>query len=65
MRSPCCLCVCASPLLTFECLNYENGMYIMAPEHVSMAYFINPSHQSVYPPIVARQQLGKNMTAQQ
>jgi hypothetical protein len=23
------------------------GMYIMAPEPISMAYFINPSHQSV------------------
>jgi hypothetical protein len=22
-------------------------MYIMAPEHISTAYFINPSHQSV------------------
>jgi hypothetical protein len=36
----------------------------MAPEPISTAYFINPSHQSVclyvYPPIVARQQLGKN-----
>jgi hypothetical protein len=40
------------------------GMCIMAPEPISMAYFINPSHQSVclylYPSIVARQQLGKN-----
>jgi hypothetical protein len=40
------------------------GMYIIAPEHISTAYFINPSHQSVclyvYPPIVARLQLGKN-----
>jgi hypothetical protein len=42
------------------------GMYIMAPEPISMAYFINPSHQSVclyvYPPIIARQQLGKNIS---
>jgi hypothetical protein len=33
-------------------------LYIMAPEPISKAYFINPSHQSVclyaYPPIVAR-----------
>jgi hypothetical protein len=40
------------------------GMYIMAPEPFSTAYFINPSHQSVcvyvYPPIVVRQRLGKN-----
>jgi hypothetical protein len=43
------------------------GMYIMAPEPMSMAYFLNPSHQSVclyvYPPIVAKQRLGKNVTA--
>jgi hypothetical protein len=36
-------------------------MYIMAPEPISTAYFINPSHQSVclyvYPLIVARQRL--------
>jgi hypothetical protein len=42
-------------------------MYIMAPEPISTAYFTNPSHQSlclcVYPLIVARQQLGKNVTA--
>jgi hypothetical protein len=54
------------------------GMYIMAPEPISTAYFINPSHQSaclyVYlllfvwqrlgknPPIVARQWLRKNIT---
>jgi hypothetical protein len=36
---------------------------IMAPEPISMAYFINLSHQYVYPPIVARQRLGKNVTA--
>jgi hypothetical protein len=43
------------------------GMYIMATEPISTAYFINPSHQSlclyVYPTIVARQRLGKNITA--
>jgi hypothetical protein len=56
------------------------GMYIMAPEPISTAYFINPSHQSVsvcvyllsllgkgsvkcIPPFVARQRLGKNVTA--
>jgi hypothetical protein len=42
------------------------GMYIMAPEPISTAYFINPSHRSVcryvYPPIVARKRLGKNVT---
>jgi hypothetical protein len=35
------------------------GMYIMT-QPISMVYFINPSHRSVSPPIVARQQLGKN-----
>jgi hypothetical protein len=41
------------------------GMYIMAPELVSTAYFINPSHESVclYPPNVARQWLGKHVPA--
>jgi hypothetical protein len=43
------------------------GTYTMAPEPISMAYFINPSHQSVclyvYPPLVARQRLGKTVTA--
>jgi hypothetical protein len=42
-------------------------MYIMAPEPISTAFFINPSHQSVclyvYPPFVARQRLGKIFTA--
>jgi hypothetical protein len=42
-------------------------MYIMALEPISTAYFINPSDQSeclyVYPPIVARQRLGKHVTA--
>jgi hypothetical protein len=41
--------------------------YIMALEPISTAYFINPSHRFVclyvYPPIVARQRLGKNVTA--
>jgi hypothetical protein len=37
-------------------------MYIMAPEPISAAYFINTSHQSVYPCIVARQWLGKKVT---
>jgi hypothetical protein len=45
MRSPCCQCVslCISPLSTFAKLR----TYIMAPEPISTAYFINPSHQSV------------------
>jgi hypothetical protein len=43
------------------------GMYITAPEPISTAYFINPSHSSVYlyvyPPTVARQGIGRNVTA--
>jgi hypothetical protein len=44
------------------------GMHIMEPELISTAYFIiDPSYQSVCPymylPIVARQRLGKNVTA--
>jgi hypothetical protein len=42
-------------------------MYIMTPEPISTACFLNPSHQSVclysYPPIVARQRLAKDVTA--
>jgi hypothetical protein len=42
-------------------------MYIMEPEPISTVYFINPFHQSVclymYPLIVAREQLGKNVIA--
>jgi hypothetical protein len=43
------------------------GMYILALEPISAAYFINPFHQSVcvyvYSLIVARQRLGKNVNA--
>jgi hypothetical protein len=38
-------------------------MYIMAPEPISEAYFINASHQSVCMRIVAMHLLGKNVTA--
>jgi hypothetical protein len=50
-----------------ETIFMKLGIYIMAPESISTAYFINPSHQSlcyhVHHPIVARQRLGKNITA--
>jgi hypothetical protein len=43
------------------------GIYIMALEPISTAYFINSSHQSVclymYPSAVVRQQLGEDVTA--
>jgi hypothetical protein len=39
----------------------------MAHEPITTAYFINPSHQSVYlyvdPSIIARQRLGKNVNS--
>jgi hypothetical protein len=42
------------------------GMYAMAPEHISVAYFINLSHYSaclyMYPPYIAREWLSKNVT---
>jgi hypothetical protein len=61
------LCVCVSPLIKFgkpQPIFMKLGMYVMAPEPIPMAYFINPSHQSVclyaYPPIIAGQGLVKN-----
>jgi hypothetical protein len=43
------------------------GMYIMAPEPISTAYFINPSPQSaclcVHPPLVVTQWLGEDVNA--
>jgi hypothetical protein len=50
-----------------ETIFMKLGMYIMAPEPISGAYFINPYHQSVcqicISPIVARQRLGKHVPA--
>jgi hypothetical protein len=72
MRSPCRLhvCGCESPLINFwmrEPIFMKLGMYIIAPEPISTAYFINPSHQSVclyvYPLIVAKQRLGRRILA--
>jgi hypothetical protein len=58
------------PHINYECLNQffmKFGVYIIAFEPISIAYFINPSHQYVclyvYPPNVARQRLGKHVTA--
>jgi hypothetical protein len=53
-----------------QLLNSSTSLYgtwyiYHAPEPISTAYFINPSHQSAclyaYPPIVARQRLGKSV----
>jgi hypothetical protein len=52
MRSPCCLCVCKSLPINFwipERIFIKLHMYIMAPETISKAYFINAWRQSVYP----------------
>jgi hypothetical protein len=64
---PRCLCVCVSPLSTFEWLNKSLWNLVciyMAPEPISTAYFISPSHSSVClymsPLIVPMQRLGKN-----
>jgi hypothetical protein len=50
MLSPCCLCVCVPPFINFwmpELIFIKLRMYIMAPETISTAYFINPSPQSL------------------
>jgi hypothetical protein len=51
-------------LWTPEPIFMKLGTYITAPEPISTALLKYPSHQYVclyvYPPIVARQQLGKN-----
>jgi hypothetical protein len=43
------------------------SMYITATESISTAYYTNPSHQPVclyvYPTVIARQRLGKKLTA--
>jgi hypothetical protein len=50
-----------------ESIFIKLGMHIMAPEPITMAYFINLSDQFVglyeYPSTVARQRLGKNVSA--
>jgi hypothetical protein len=59
------VCLCAHSINVWkpEQIYTKSGMYIMAPDHI----FLNPAHQSVclyvYPPVVASQRLGKNVTA--
>jgi hypothetical protein len=51
MISPRSLCVRESSHIDFlmaKQLFLACGMYIMSPEPISTAYFLNPSHQSVY-----------------
>jgi hypothetical protein len=60
-------CVCMYPPINFwipEPIFLKLAVYIMTPEPISTAYFINPSHQSLCLYIyVARQRLGKNVAA--
>jgi hypothetical protein len=69
MPSPRCLCLCIPSYQHFNAWTslYETWyLYIMAPEQISTAHFINPSHQSVSRcvfAIVTRQRLSKNGTA--
>jgi hypothetical protein len=61
------VCLCIPPINFWmpEHMFMKLGMYIVAPELISAAYFINPSHQSVclyvYPSTFARQGLSKNV----
>jgi hypothetical protein len=58
-----CLCIPPINFCMTEPALIRLGTYIMAPEHIPTAYFINPSQQSVclhvYPPIVVRRWLHK------
>jgi hypothetical protein len=49
MRSPCSLCLYIPPINFWmhELIFMKLGMYIMTPEPISTAHFINPSHQSM------------------
>jgi hypothetical protein len=62
------MCVCVSPIDFWipKRIFIKLRMYIMASDPVSVAHFTNPSHQPVsvcVSPIVARQRLGKHVTA--
>jgi hypothetical protein len=49
-----------------ESIFVKLDIYVMATEPISTSYFINPSHSPVsicVSPIVARQRLGKDVTA--
>jgi hypothetical protein len=66
MRSPCCPCIYESPSINFwmpEPVVIRPGMYIIAPEPISTAYFRNPSHQSLCLSCVPPIGLGKHVSA--
>jgi hypothetical protein len=51
MPSPACLCICVSTFINVRMpkpVFMKRAMYITKPESILTAYFINPSHQSVY-----------------
>jgi uncharacterized membrane protein len=65
MRSPCCLCVCVSPLLTSEFLNqfFNETWFVYHGTRANLSGVIYKSLPSVCVsvcvlPIVARQRLG-------
>jgi hypothetical protein len=68
MMSQYCLCIPPPPINFWmpEPIFMKLGVYIMTPEPILTAYFINPSHESVclyvYSPIVVTQRLSKNVT---
>jgi hypothetical protein len=68
MKSRCCLCTSSNNFRMAEPIFMKLSMFNMAPESISTAYFINPSHQSlclyVYLFVVARQLFGKHVTAE-
>jgi hypothetical protein len=56
------VCVSESPPINFwmpEPIRMKLGMYIMAPDPISTAYFINPSHKSVCLYVYSLSLLGK------
>jgi hypothetical protein len=62
MRSPCCLCVYVSPLLTFESMNQYLWNLICISWHLSKSHASVCVSICVFP-IVTRKWLGKNVTA--
>jgi hypothetical protein len=66
MWSPCCLCLCESPLSTFECLNQSLWNLVCISRHLSPSQWCtskNPSHQSVSFTFIATNWLSKHIPA--
>jgi hypothetical protein len=63
MRSPCCLYNCEFLHINFsmpEPFFMKLGMHILVPEPIRTAYFINPSHESVFQYVYPLLQLGSS-----